>query len=147
VTDARPPWTDWRDTPGVMRLLGNAPVLSMLYFGAPVYLVGGALTDPDPRDLDVVIVLPDDLFVAAYGDREGWTPAGVDLAVSQWSGDLASATPGPLWRRWARDCAKWNTQLTRRCHRRVDFKTQPAVIAAGYEGRPRARLDVLDPRE
>ncbi len=35
--------------------------------GAPVYLVGSALTKRRPRDLDVSIIVPHDRFVAQFG--------------------------------------------------------------------------------
>src|SRR5690606_36027440 len=42
--------------------------LSARYFGLPVCLVGSAVYRPDPLDLDVVIAVPNELFVSMYGD-------------------------------------------------------------------------------
>lgn len=36
-------------------------------FNAPVYLVGSALREAKPRDIDIRVVVPDDAFVARYG--------------------------------------------------------------------------------
>jgi hypothetical protein len=127
----------------------HGPGLSAVYFGLPVYLVGGALTDPDPRDLDVVIILPDDLFAACYGD---WGPlteehkkAGFTVAereVGLWCRGTLGRELTPVWRRWARDCAKHNRSLSRQVGRRVDFKTQVESIAKHeHEGKPRRRID------
>ena len=127
--------------PCVLRMHSQAPSLSKLYFGLPVYLVGGALTDPDPRDIDVVVVIPDNLFVLTYGDRECFQKDGHILAISQWTGDNHDPNPEKLWRRWALDCAKHNRKLTANCHRRVDFRTQPQSHAeAVYADKPRAVL-------
>jgi hypothetical protein len=133
----------------VTRLRREATAISALYFGCPVYLVGGALTDPDPRDLDVAVIVPDALYVAAYGDDSDSVPQH-GMALADWlCGRICGSNnssyrdaPDAMWRRWARDCAKWNTRLTQVCHRRVDFKVQAASVAAMQHGdRPRARLD------
>lgn len=125
----------------VLRLHAEAPGLSLLFFGCPVYLVGGALTDPDPRDLDVIVVLPDALFVQCYGDKGGWSADTAFLALGEWSRGTHDPDPPRIWRRWARDCAKLNAELTERCHRRVDFKVQWATHAAAvFSGKPRRVL-------
>lgn len=122
-------------TPCVLRAWVYASALSARYFGLPVYLVGGALRDLDPRDLDVVIPVPDDLFRAMHGDPFGK----VDLA--RWSSGLRSANPPAFWRRWARDCAKQSRVMTLFCGRAVDFKTQPQGHFDTYADQPRIRLD------
>jgi hypothetical protein len=125
----------------VERLRAQAPSLSMLYFGCPVYLVGGALTDPDPRDLDVVVPLPDDLFVQSYGEgRDGWNADKTFLAIGAWCDGRQNPDPPAIWRRWARDCAKQSEWLTAACHRRVDFKAQPAIQTQHHAAEPRRLL-------
>lgn len=124
----------------VTRLRIKAPGTSALFFNAPLYLVGGALDDTNPRDLDVVIVLPDKLFVACYGDTEAWDEDTTAKAVKQWEHDHDSGQPERLWLRWARDCAKVSERLTRFCHRRVDFKVQPESYASALEVKPRRQL-------
>lgn len=129
-------------TPCVLRAWIYASALSARYFGLPVYLVGGALRDFDPRDLDVVIAVPDDLFRAMHGDPFGK----VDLA--RWSSGLRDANPPAFWRRWARDCAKQSRAMTLFCGRTVDFKTQPQSYFDTYSGLSRIRLDCgLTPEE
>lgn len=122
-------------TPCVLRAWIYASALSARYFGLPVYLVGGALRDFDPRDLDVVIPVPDDLFRAMHGDPFGK----VDL--TRWSSGLRDANPPAFWRRWARDCAKQSRVMTLFCGRTVDFKTQPQSYFDTYTDKPRIRLD------
>ena len=129
--------------PCVIRMHAQAPGISMLYFGQPVYLVGKSLYScTDPRDIDVVVILPDDLFVAAYGDKERHQTDGIKNAITQWMVDNSKTiSPTKLWLRWARDMAKQNAFLTRVCDRRVDFKVQPQSYAqAMYEHKPRFQL-------
>lgn len=121
--------------PCVLRAWAYASALSARYFGLPVYLVGGALTDFDPRDVDIVIAVPDDLFRAMHGDPFGK----VDLTT--WSSGLRDPNPPAFWRRWARDCAKQSRAMTLYCGRTVDFKTQPESYFATYSDKPRVRLD------
>lgn len=123
-----------------LRVWALASGLSARYCGAPVYLVGGALTDLDPRDIDLVVPLPDDLFVACYGDTP-FRVGAVDSELAAWSDSLGSADPRPVWRRWARDCAKASRALTLAVGRAVDFKVQPEREFARHEGCPRLRLD------
>jgi len=91
------------------RLRELAPVLSARYFGRPVWLVGGALRDEEPRDYDLVVALEDELFDAAYS---------VPADEPPWPSDTLS------WRRWARDAAKESEWLTREVNAAVDFKVQ-----------------------
>ncbi len=123
------------DTRCVTRASIYSHALSARYYGLPVYLVGSALRDPDPRDIDIVIPVPDDLFLSMYGDAE-------DTLV-----DWADAIRAPRvdlpkqWLRWARDCAKQGRELTYFCHRQVDFKTQPQTYFDTFNHKPRQRLD------
>ena len=118
------------------RLVARAWWLSARYYGAPVYLVGSAVTSDDPRDLDLVVILPDDLFVAAYGDR------GTKQALNQWryGPSLDPADPPAIWRRWARDVARQGATLTAEFHTAVDFKTQCETFAAALDAMPRHLL-------
>ena len=42
----------------------------------PVRLVGSTLTKEDPRDLDFVVLVPDRVFVEAFGDIDAWLREG-----------------------------------------------------------------------
>jgi hypothetical protein len=120
-------------TPCVLRAWNYASALSALFFGLPVYLVGGAITDPDPRDVDLVIPMPEDLFLAAYND-------GRHEDLGAWQSGLRDPNPPRMWRRWARECAKSSRAATMFCGRRVDFKVQPQRYFDSFTG-PRIRLD------
>lgn len=108
--------------------------ISARYFGLPVYLVGGALHDDDPRDIDLVVPVPDDLFRAMYNN-------GAAADLSTWSSGQREANPSKMWRLWARDCAKQSRNATMFVQRTVDFKTQPQTYFDTYSALPRVRLD------
>jgi hypothetical protein len=133
VTEGVPIPARLPDTPCVLRAWIYSHALSARYYGCPVYLVGGALTDPDPRDLDIVVRVPDALFLAMYCDGKG--------DIAGWHDGKRESDPPTHWRRWARDCAKQGAQMTHFCARAVDFKTQPATFFATYDDKPRVRLD------
>lgn len=124
----------------VLRVWAVASGLSARYFGCPVYLVGGALRDPDPRDIDLIVALPDELFANAYGDHP-WRIGGVQAELDAWESSKSDPNPAPVWRRWARDCAKQSRYLTLTTGRAVDFKTQPQRAFEAHAFKPRLRLD------
>lgn len=105
--------------PCVERAIHHAPSVSARYYAMPMYLVGSALTSADPRDIDLVVVIPDDLFQAMF---EG-------------------GTESDFWKRWAGDCAKQSRELTMLCRRQVDFRTQPQKVFEGFVDKPRVRVD------
>jgi len=106
--------------------------LSSLYFNCGVWLVGSALTDPDPRDIDLVVPVPVELFLASYADP-GET-------LEAWNEGWAPEPDTGLRRRWARDCGKTNAEGTLFCGRKVDFKTQPECFFKSVF-KPRKRID------
>jgi len=125
--------------PFVLRAWAQASGLSARYFGCPVYLVGGALRDDDPRDIDLVVAMPDELFVCSYGDHP-WQTGATHREIDAWETSKDDANPAPIWRRWARDCAKQSRALTLSIARAADFKVQPIRSFDAYAG-PRIRLD------
>lgn len=111
------------------RLAESSMHLSVLYGGAPVYLVGSGIANDDPRDVDIVIPIRDDVFVAYYGEfGKAWNPITVAESIDEWIDDyngLTTSLPKKTWRNWARDCARRNLTLSKTLHKLVDFKTQP----------------------
>ncbi len=105
-----------REPETFVQLTIHARQLSARYYGGAVYLVGSAVTSDDPRDLDLVAVIPKDLFLASYGDPDDtWDTYRVATHAAE---------PPAIWRRWARDCARQSAQLTMALRRAVDFKVQ-----------------------
>lgn len=115
-------------------LVMEARKFSARYYGAPIYLVGSAVTYDDPRDIDLVAIVPKALFYASYGAASA--EEGVDLFR------VATAcldVPKP-WQRWARDCARQSADLTMTLRRAVDFKVQSDRDAVTISDAPRVLL-------
>lgn len=100
-------------------------------FGHPVYLVGSALEHEDPRDVDVVCLLPDAEFWGRYGRYQ--EHARIDVP---W---------GPEAKRWGEDMAKLSAYAAKHLALNVDLKVQAHYLAQHWYGdAPRVRLDDLD---
>jgi predicted nucleotidyltransferase len=73
------------------RLVRWANAISAFY-GFPVYLVGSQLTKDNPRDVDVCVVLPDDVFEVRYGNVDKWIDEGASGLYSElrwgWADDV-----------------------------------------------------------
>jgi hypothetical protein len=101
-------------------------------FGAPVYLVGSTLTEQNPRDVDISIVLSDDDFAARYGD------------VQEWDSEMYGIAWGEGRQRCAEDQVKLTRHLVTSYRMNVDLKIEPLFRAeAIYQGKPRVRLDTV----
>ncbi len=102
-------------------------------FGRPVYLCGSALELPQPRDIDVRVVLTDAEFAARWGNPNTWR--------------CAVWTPYPCEgsRRWASDMGKLNQQGSKVLGLNLDLQVQALCHAREFADKPRLRLDdVLD---
>lgn len=100
-------------------------------FGHPVFLVGSALEEEDPRDVDVVCILPSLEFWGRYG------------------GSLSHEAPSAQWKpgslRWGRDMAKLGAYASQHLGVNVDLKVQADYLADHrFPDRPRERIDNLD---
>lgn len=78
------------------RLRRWANTLRQLYPDTPIYLVGSALSgsNPNPRDWDIRIIVPDEEFVIRFGNVEEWE---IEGATGEWT-DIR-------WK-WADECIK-----------------------------------------
>jgi hypothetical protein len=100
-------------------------------FGYPVYVVGSALTKENPRDIDIVVMLPVEDFISRYGSINEWLR---DTWV-EW---------GETRQRWAVDVAKISRDATKALSLNIDFKIQPMNIALQENaGKPKLRIDNL----
>jgi len=104
-------------------------------FNAPVYLVGSALTEEHPRDVDVRIVLPDEAFLQRYGCS--WE----HVRLIGPSGTQHEAYPD-VCRYW-RDVAKLGAWASKHHSRGLNFDLQVegSSWAEQFAGLPRIRLD------
>lgn len=99
-------------------------------YAHPVYLVGSALTEEAPRDHDVVVVLPDELFRNRFGGSYS------DCVR------LGPVPPGGPQDIWAREVAKITLQAMRyHPGARIDFKVQDE---SGAPEGGRLRIDAVD---
>ena len=128
----------------------RALLISAVYYGCPVYLVGSGRHQYEPRDIDIVVEMPDEMFAVTYAlsgalsaskrtqDIKDWT----DQYTGQWY-----KPPTKMFERWLADCAKNNKSMSYALMRRVDFKTQPQsysepsqvhgrILLAGQENKP-----------
>jgi hypothetical protein len=102
-------------------------------YGVAVFLAGSALLDsnPDPRDWDVRLTLPDADFQRRYGPVEDWISEG---NTGRWT--------RTRWR-WSDDCVRRSRQLSVALGVLVDFQVYPRthVKRMHYTQKPRLRLD------
>jgi hypothetical protein len=98
-------------------------------YGRPVYLVGGALQDASPRDIDVRLVLSATEYEARFGDWRKWTYS------------LTSLEKADEQRRWHVEIAKMNKQGAGQTHLPIDFQIQPLPEAMKFVNEHRRRLD------
>lgn len=101
-------------------------------YGVPLYLVGSALRDdnPDPRDWDIRMMLPDDDFAVRFGPVAEWRHEG---NTGDWTRTRF---------RWSDQCVKDTKDAVAWTHLNVDFQIYAESHAADlYAGKPRLRLD------
>lgn len=103
------------------------------FYGHPVYLVGSQLTDkPNPRDVDVVCILPDEEFSLRYGDVNEWRH---ESCTSQYTEDVYWA--------WSDDCVKKSLGGMKETGLKIDFRVYPPSTAFWFDdqGYPKLKLD------
>ena len=111
-------------------LRGWANLMASRY-GRPVYLVGGALKDACPRDIDVRVILSATEYEARFGSWKNWSYA------------LTSIDGMDEQRRWHLEIAKMNKQGAGQTHLPIDFQVEPLPEAMKYASERRQRLDDL----
>lgn len=111
------------------RMLRGWANLMASRYGRPVYLVGGALKDSVPRDIDVRCILSATEYEARFGN---W---------KEWSYSLTSTEKSDEQRRWHVEIAKMNKQGAGSTHLPIDFQVQPLPEAMHYVKESRRRLD------
>ena len=95
------------------------------HFGSSPMIVGGALKDEQPRDVDIVLVIPDREFEGRYHQT-----------AKEWDHH-----PGE---RWIKDMQKFNTTLAWGQRINVDFKVQPESEACKFKRKKRVLLGHCD---
>lgn len=98
-------------------------------FGGQVYLVGSALTEEDPRDWDIRVVITDEAARA-----NGWNPD--DRPWDDHAG----------WEKQRlRENRKMTVELSRLFRRSMDCQLQLESQAVRHDDEPRLRLDAFEP--
>ena len=114
--------TSWRGK----SLRGWANLMASRY-GRPVYLVGSALEEAMPRDIDVRVVLAKSEWEARFGTyAEGYSARLENIDAE---------------RRWHVEHAKMNRNGAGATHLPIDFQVQCMAEAAPYLSKRRERLD------
>jgi hypothetical protein len=92
------------------------------FYGHSVYLVGSQLTAKEnPRDVDVLCILPDYEFELRYGSCDEWAKEGASGIYT-----------GIRWK-WADDCVKKSLHGMKETQLEIDFKVQPESFQEGYK--------------
>lgn len=127
--------------PSVQHLINIIPAISTRYYGCTCWLVGSAQKKEavNPRDIDLVIVVPDSLFLAMYaGDSCDTVETWVD-SVENWR-----SFDSFIWKEWARDVSKQGKELTLIVKKQVDFKTQPESYFLSFNNKPKTKIFPID---
>lgn len=91
-------------------------------YGHPVYLVGSQITgSEEPRDVDIIIAIPDDEFTIRFGDVNSWYQEGL-------TGEYTEIR----WK-WAAECNKRWKEACLETELNIDFKIQPFGMFKGFE--------------
>lgn len=101
-------------------------------YGHPVYLVGSALEKEHPRDVDIVVVLPDDEFTNRFDRPDHCWRLGSESAQTEGAKRLFAEIA-----KVARQCAQYHQCIN------VDFKIYAASEAAKHDGKPKLRIDTV----
>lgn len=94
-------------------------------FNAPVYIVGSSLVRNDARDLDVIVIIPDDEFKNRYN-------------ISCHDVQLVRA------QKYWEDMAKLGSWAHRNVVENIDFKVQDESYQDLFAGRKKLRIDTLN---
>lgn len=103
------------------------------HYGLPVFLCGSALLEnnPEPRDWDIRIEMPDKEFSTRFGDSKKWRDEGV-------SGEWTRVR----WR-WSDECVKQTKHGWKWTSLNIDFQIYPKSYCKeeSFDFQPKARLD------
>jgi hypothetical protein len=95
------------------------------FYGQPVYLVGSQLTKDDPRDVDIVIILPHDEFVLRYINQRETIGITNDEKCYQWGLRWKSGLYNESNWVWAKDVSHKCLQAMKWTSMYIDLKVLP----------------------
>lgn len=106
-------------------------------YGHPVYLVGSALTEEHPRDVDVVCILPDDEFFARFGCD--WTATNLLGSIGG-----VDVEHGSRWYAEVAKLSRYATKVHGNGRTNIDFKVQSTSWQLAREaGKRMLRIDTV----
>jgi len=112
------------------------------FYGHPVYLVGSQLTSGEPKDVDVVCIIPDDEFKLRWFP-DWWMGEGMikEEIEKFYLGIHTGIHTEEHWN-WYADMCKKTLFGIKPTNLPIDFKVQAQSYAdSHYKNRPKIRLD------
>lgn len=94
-------------------------------YAGRVYLLGSVLHTPNPRDIDIRIVVADHEFAARYGHEIRPLPKPIERGAVTTVNGVCWDEDGPT-QRWIDDVAKIGAAMSVRINHNVDLKVWPA---------------------
>jgi hypothetical protein len=113
--------------------------ISVLFNGRPVYLVGSALVQANPRDWDFRVVMTADAFAWRYATlRQMRAMTSHELIAQFLREEMGEVPTTPFYDRWSHEMRKigrdafyrWTGLYT-------DFQVQPVRAARTWPGKPK----------
>ena len=110
------------------------------FYGHPIYLVGSQLTKTNPRDVDIVCVIPDEEFKLRY--IQIYHKEHHDIEIQQWYSRYMCGLYNESNWLWWRDCHAKSIQGMRNTRQMIDFKVWAESTDKGnFYHKPKLRLD------
>lgn len=101
-------------------------------YGQPVFLVGSSLNNDNPRDVDIRVTLPDDVFEARYGSVKEWRE-------DTWRNEWREAR-----QKWANDTAKLSSFASVCVKMNIDFQVIPESLEKDlFKDKVKVRIDTI----
>lgn len=102
------------------------------FYGHPVYLVGSQLTSKDPRDVDVICIIPDNEFVLRYiNQQEVVGHSDVEKCQQWYLRWLTGLYDASNWT-WCRDVSHKSLQGMDFCSQQIDMKVLSDTMQEEY---------------
>lgn len=102
------------------------------FFGHPCYLVGSQLTKDNPRDVDLLIIIPDEEFVLRYINQHDAIGENDRQKCVQWGLRHINGLYNESNWKWAKDISHKSLQGMRFARAYIDLKVYPQSYQDDY---------------
>ena len=102
------------------------------FYGHSVYLVGSQLYKEDPRDVDIVIIIPNSEFVLRYINQFETIGHTDEEKCEQWTLRYQSGLYNESNWVWAKDVSNKCLQAMKNIQMNIDFKVYPEYYQNRY---------------